>query len=177
MISNLSMISKPSLSEYQGYFEQYVQLVPDADVLQVLQDQEQQVHDRMMGLTEEQAAHAYAAGKWTIKELLGHLADTERILAYRALCISRHEAQALPGFDEKAYVANANFNQRSVPNLLQDYHAVRQASLTLFRGFAPEMLIRTGNANGKFLSVRALVYIVAGHELHHLQILQTKYLV
>jgi hypothetical protein len=171
------MITKPELAEYRGYFEQYVNLVGEQEVLQLLEKQQQHLPALLSPLTEERAEQPYAEGKWTIKELLGHMVDTERVLGYRALCFSRNEQQPLPGFDENNYVASANFNQRTLPDLLAEYGVVRQATLALFRGMSPEMLARQGNANNNRLSVRALAYVIAGHELHHLHLLRTRYLV
>lgn len=169
------MLTKPPLSEYQGFFERYVNLVPDGDLLHLLEKQTYTLHSLLENLTEEQARYAYAEGKWSIKQVVGHMADTERILSYRALCFSRQEQQPLPGFDENAYVEQAIFQHRPLNNLLQDSQVVRQASISLFRGMGEEMFSRTGTANNNTLSVRALAYVIAGHELHHLAILRSRY--
>ena len=169
------MIPKPSSNEYEGFFERYVNLVPGEDALQALQQQQHQVDSLLRNLPEEQAQRAYAEGKWTVKQLLGHLIDTERIMNYRALCFSRNEKQPLPGFDENDYVAHAGFNERTIASLLEDYAVVRQGTLLLFGKMPAPMLTRTGTANQNTLSVRALAYVIAGHELHHLQILRSRY--
>lgn len=169
------MITRPPVSEYAGFFERYVNLVPNEDPLHLLDKQTYTREGLLENLTEEQAHFAYAEGKWSIKQVVGHLADTERILSYRALCISRQEQQHLPGFDENHYVEQANFQHRPLPDLLQDCRMVRQATLSLFRGMDEDMLSRTGIANKSLLSVRALAYIIVGHELHHLAILRSRY--
>lgn len=169
------MVPKPPVSEYAGFFERYVNLVPNEDPLHLLDKQTYTLEGLLENLTEEQAGFAYAEGKWSIKQVVGHLADTERILSYRALCFSRQEQQPLPGFNENLYVAQANFPHRPLADLLQDCRVVRQATLSLFRGMDEEMLSRTGTANNNLLSVRALAYIIAGHELHHLAILRSRY--
>jgi hypothetical protein len=169
------MIYKPPLVEYEGFFERYVNLVPDEDLLHLLDKQAYTLPGLLGNLPEERAHYAYAEGKWSLKQVVGHLADTERILSYRALCFSRQEQQPLPGFDENAYVEQANFQDRPLADLLQDCQVVRQASLSLFRGMGEEMLTRTGTANRNKLSVRALGFIIAGHELHHVAILRSRY--
>ena len=127
-------------------------------------------------LTEAASQYRYAEGKWSIRELLGHLVDTERIFAYRALCLARGERQPLPGFDENAYVENAGFERRTLQSLLAEYLAVREATVLLFGSFDGAALVQTGVSNGNPVSVRALLHITAGHELHHAGILRERYL-
>jgi hypothetical protein len=169
------MIHRPAPAEYQGFFARYVNLVPEGDVLHLLEQQLERLQTLLSGLSEQKGEQGYGPGKWTAKEVLGHMTDTERIMAYRALCFSRGEKQALPGFDENAYVANADFNKRNLPDLLRDHQVVRQSTLALFRSFTPEMNTRTGTASSNTLSVQALAFVIAGHELHHLYILRDRY--
>ena len=119
---------------------------------------------------------AYAPGKWTVKGVLGHLADDERIYAYRALCVARGDPRPLPGFDENDYARAAAFDSRTLADLLADYEAVRNASITLFRGLPPEALLRRGIANDHEVTPRGLAFHIAGHELHHHAILRERYL-
>ena len=119
---------------------------------------------------------AYAPAKWTLKELLGHLIDDERIFAYRALCGARRDPASLPGFDENAYVAAAHFESRSMADLLREYRAVRSATIALFESLAPEEWLRKGMVNGYIASVRGLAFHIVGHELHHLRVIRERYL-
>ena len=117
----------------------------------------------------------YAPGKWSLKEVLGHLIDDERIFAYRALCVARREPLSLPGFDENQYVAAASFESRSIADLLREYRAVRAATIALFESLTPEEWLRKGMVNGYIASVRGLAFHVVGHELHHLRVIRERY--
>lgn len=141
----------------------------------MLRQQPAELHRDLSRLTEAQALLRYAPGKWTPKEVLLHLIDTERIFTYRALRFARGDAQSLPGFDENEFAANSEANDRPLSDLLTEYHAVRAATLALFGSFNAAQLDRVGLANGGATSVRALVFITAGHERHHLAILRERY--
>lgn len=169
-------IPKPGPAEYFSYYEGYINLVPSANLPEELHRQLVEVNTLLVRLPEGAAEKAYEEGKWTVKEVVGHLTDTERIMTYRLLCLSRGEQISLPGFDQDAYVAQANFNQRRLADLLNEHRTVRQATISLLQGLRPKELTRTGTVNAGLLSVRALAYIIAGHELHHLHILRTRYL-
>jgi hypothetical protein len=130
----------------------------------------------LSSLTEEQGNHRYGPDKWTIKEVIGHLADTERIFAYRALRISRGDATPLEGFDQDGYVRMGGFNSLALASVAADFSAVRSSTLTLFRSLSEDAWARRGTANKNEVSVRALAFIAAGHELHHIDILKKKYL-
>ncbi|HET7291876.1 MAG TPA: DinB family protein, partial [Vicinamibacteria bacterium] len=131
----------------------------------------------LRGLPPEKARHAYAPGKWTVAELVGHVADSERVFAYRALCFARGGTEPQPGFDENVYAANApDRGGAAFSAVVDDYAAVRAATLSLFRGFAPEAWERRGVANAKEISVRAQAWVIAGHERHHLKVLRERYL-
>jgi uncharacterized damage-inducible protein DinB len=125
-------------------------------------------------LTEEQGAYAYAPGKWTVKQALGHMIDTERTFAYRALVFSRNHIE-LPGFDQDIYVANHDVNNISVKNLAEEFRATRLSNLYMIKGFSDEQLLRDGIASSSRFTVRAFVYMLAGHELHHLNIFRDRY--
>lgn len=173
-----AMIPKPKPGEYNPYYQKYIENIPEqTDVLELLQKQRYDVMQLFGRVSEKEADFAYGPGKWSIKELLGHMNDTERIMAYRALCIARGEKSALPGFDENEYVANAFFSERTLGGLLAEHQAVREATIALFDALPASAVIRVGNANGSPVTVAALAFIIAGHEHHHLNILKERYLV
>jgi uncharacterized damage-inducible protein DinB len=167
---------RPEKNEYAPYYETYINDIIDNDPMRSLEDQYQEIQNFFKNLPEEKADYAYSKGKWSIKEVLGHITDTERVMAYRALCISRKEKQSLPGFDQDDYVKESNFKNRTLTNLLEDYRTVRKSTISLFSNFSEDMFNNRGIANGKEVTVLALLYIIAGHEMHHLKILKEKYL-
>jgi uncharacterized damage-inducible protein DinB len=169
------MIAKPQPEEYNPYYVTYISKVAEGDVLEILEQLKESSYQLFSNLTDEQANYAYAPGKWTIKEALGHMIDTERVFAFRAYCFSR-EYSELPGFDQDTYVNASNFNSRSIQDLAAEFKATRESNLYFFRALTEEQLNRRGVASGNPASVRALVYMVAGHELHHLGILKERYL-
>ncbi|MBG9564975.1 DinB family protein [Brevibacillus agri] len=169
------MPSRPNREEYGEYFAYYVEQVPEGELTAVLAKQLAQTVEMYAGLTEAQAEYRYAPGKWTVKEVLGHLIDTERIMSYRLLRIARGDQTPLVGFDENAYVAQAFFQKRDLADLLEECQAVRQSTRALLRGVAEEAWTRTGTANGNKLSARTLAYVIAGHEAHHCRILRERY--
>ncbi|HKG91331.1 MAG TPA: DinB family protein [Gemmatimonadaceae bacterium] len=167
---------RPSESEYLPYYHKYVTLVPEGDIVGLLAQQVGETLGLLRGVSEERGMRRYAEGKWSIKEVAGHMADTERIFAYRALRIARADRTPLPGYEQDDYVRAANFDQRPLADLTDELAQVRRATVALFRGFDAEAWTRTGTANNAEVSVRALAYIIAGHERHHLDVLRTKYL-
>jgi hypothetical protein len=171
-------MQRPAPEEYTQsvYTSRYVNLVPGEDVLTELNKSAREVQNLFSSLSENQWNYRYAPGKWTLKELLAHMIDTERIMAYRALCIARGEKQPLPGFDEEAYAASGNYDKRKPAELLQEYRLIREANLLQFKNFDEFMLSRVGNANGKDITARAVLFVMAGHERHHLNIIQERYL-
>jgi DinB superfamily len=168
-------LTRPQPSEYDAYFETYVSKVPEAEVLPVLAAQGEELGRAMAAVGEEQAGFRYAIGKWSIKEVVGHLVDTERLMVYRALCFARGERQMLPGFDENAYMAGAEFDTVPLGELVEEFRLERGANLLFFRHLRPEGWRRSGTANSRALSVRALAYIMAGHVRHHLLVLRDRY--
>lgn len=166
---------RPQANEYASFYNTYISLTGEAPILQTLQELKDSTLQYFISLPEDKGDYTYAEGKWTIKEVTGHLIDCERIFAYRALCISRGEKQLLPGFDQDTYVANANFNQCKLADLAREFETVRQSTLYLLKALTPEQWLLVGNANNHPISVRALAHIIAGHELHHLQILKQRY--
>ena len=172
----MTAIAKPGSDEYGAYYGDYVARVPDGEILTILVEQHDEFQRMVEGLTEEQAAQAFAPGEWTIKEVVGHLGDAERLFSFRALCFSRGERAPLPGFDQDDYVRESNFGARGLADLLQELAQLRVANLITFRHFTPEMTLRRGVASDNEVSVRALVYILAGHFNYHISDLREKYL-
>ncbi|GAB3923983.1 DinB family protein [Mucilaginibacter myungsuensis] len=171
------MISKPSPNEYSPFAAGYVALAADHDdVLKLLADLMQSTADLFYGLPPKKADYKYAPDKWTIKEVICHLIDTERIFTYRALCIARGEKQNLPGFEQDDYMAHVNANDRAVEDLIAEFSTVRSSSLYLLRSLTTIQAENIGSSNGHPTSARALAYMIAGHELHHLNILKERYL-
>jgi hypothetical protein len=168
--------ARPAADEYAPFYHTYVSLVPAGDLLALLEDQRRETASLLAGLSEEAALHRYEPGKWSVKEVVGHVADTERVMLYRALRAARGDRTPLPGFDENAYVAAAGFDARPLGDLLAELGVVREATLRFLRGLPPQAWTRRVEANGHEVSVRALACIVAGHELHHLRLLRGRYL-
>jgi uncharacterized damage-inducible protein DinB len=168
--------AKPEADEYASYYGKYVTLINNDDIVAALTAQLDNTVACLRGLSEAQGQHAYEAGKWTIKELLGHIIDAERIFAYRALRIARGDGTPLPGFEQDDYIANANFNATPLADLTTEFELVRRSNLAMFKQFSDEAWLRLGTASDNPVSVRALAYIIAGHELHHLNILRSRYL-
>jgi len=170
-------INKPQPSEYAPYAAGYVNAVPEGSVLKILEQLKDSSYNFFSGLTDEQADYAYAEGKWTLKQVLGHMIDTERVFAFRALCFSRGEQQHFPGFDQDDYVRNSTFDTRSIQDLAHEFKTVRESSLFLYRSLTEEQSLLKGTASNYPTSVRALVYMTAGHELYHLDLIKERYIV
>jgi uncharacterized damage-inducible protein DinB len=167
---------RPAPGEYAPYYARYIDLVPDGPVVEALRRQITETQTLLRGLSAEQAAFRDAPGKWSVTEVVGHLADAERIFAYRALRFARGDATHLPGFDESAYAAQAGFGARLLAEVLAELVAVRAATVALYSGFDEAALGRRGIANDVPVSVRAIAWIIAGHEIHHRTILRERYL-
>ncbi|MFD2719997.1 alpha/beta hydrolase-fold protein [Hymenobacter monticola] len=169
--------TRPAEGDFLPYAAGYINQIPaDMSPLDALRNQPAEIHAVFANLSEAQAEKAYAEGKWTLKEMLLHQIDSERVFAYRALRFARADSQDLPGFEQDDYVANSGANARSIASLLAEYDATRVATLALFESFTEEQLNRRGTANGGPATVRALLYIVPGHERHHLNIIRERYL-
>ncbi len=174
----MKTIQKPAEGEYRDYTATYIAHVPDDGlVLQHLQDDFIKIKSLTAALPEEKLLYRYAAGKWTLKEVLVHIMDAERIIAYRALRIARRDKTNLPGFEQDDYVPYCGANERSIDSILKEYELQRASTIALFSNFEDSVFTHFGYANGAALSVRAALYIIAGHELHHLKIIEEKYLV
>ena len=167
--------NRPQASEYAPYFEKYVALVPDGEIVETLQAQLREMKLLLGTLNEKGAEFRYAEGKWSIKEVLGHISDTERIFAYRLLRIARGDQTPLAGFEQDDYVKTGNFSARPLAELLKEFTAVRRATLTLVESLDEAAGLRRGMASQKEISARALVFLIAGHERHHRIVLQERY--
>ncbi|MGA2992063.1 MAG: DinB family protein [Candidatus Korobacteraceae bacterium] len=167
---------RPDESEYPPYSAKYVNLVPGSDILPVFAAQLEETTALLKPLDDRAAAFAYAPGKWTLKQVVGHVVDTERIFAYRALCVARGESGSLPGFEQDDYVAAGSFGERTLSSLLDEFRVARQATIAFFQNLPQQAWMRRGNANKFSVTVRGIAFLAAGHELHHVKILREKYL-
>ena len=167
---------RPEANEYAPYYEKYVSLVPEADLVETLERQGAETVALLRGLDEEKGAHRYEPGKWSVRQLVGHVIDGERLFSYRALAIARGDRAALPGMDQEEYMAGVDFDARTLGSLADEFEAVRAATLHLLRHLSPEAWARRGVASDNEVTVRALAYIIAGHEAHHVRILRERYL-
>lgn len=167
---------RPAPGEYLEYYGKYISRVPTGDIAALLRDQINDTRAVLSKVKPGEADKGYAPGKWTIKEVIGHLSDVERIMAYRALRIARGDRTELAGFDENEYVPNGSFGERDLASLVEEFATVRSATISLLRGLPHEAWPRRGSANGAEVSVRALASIIAGHELHHRELIETRYL-
>lgn len=168
-------VERPAADEFFEYYGKYIEKVPGDDALSALSSQTTDTVRVLRPLSDAKALHRYAPGKWSIKEVIGHLSDSERVFAYRAMRFGRGDTTPLVGFDENQYVPAGKFDARPFGDVLDEFASVRAASLALFRGFDAGALLRHGTANDKAISVRALAWILAGHELHHRGLLIERY--
>lgn len=172
----MDLTKRPGGDEYAPFYHDYVQRVPSGRLVDVLTREGAHTIRLLESVPEAHASRAYAPGKWTITEVVGHVVDAERVFGHRALRFGRGDASELPGFDQTLYVPAGEFAARSLRSLIEEFAAVRRATVLLFSGFPPEAWIRRGVAAGHEVSVRALAWIIAGHELHHRAILSERYL-
>jgi uncharacterized damage-inducible protein DinB len=170
------IMTRPEKGEYAEYYDRYISLVEEPDIVAVLENQHSELLDFFQKISEEKSHYAYGADKWTIKEVIGHLTDGERIFAYRALRISRADQTPIEGFEQDGYIENSNFNNTPLSELTAELLYVRKANLIFFKNLSGESWQRTGTASENTVSVRALAYIMAGHIRHHLKILNERYL-
>lgn len=165
-----------SENEYAPFYKPYIDGLGDVDLFDILNDSLKITLETLSDLPEDKQTYRYARKKWTIKELIQHIIDAERVLTYRALRFSRNDATDLQGFDEDWYVANSNGNERDFADILEEFTLVRKSTISLFKSFRNKMLPMIGTANGSEMSVRALGFVIAGHHMHHFRIIQEKYL-
>ena len=169
-------ITRPSKEEYPEYYDRYISKVNDDNIIKGLEEHGKRVLKLISGLGKKQLSYRYEEGKWSIKEILVHMMDGERVFCYRALRFARNDQTELPGFEEKEWAPNSGADDRKIKSILKEYAAVRKASLELFSNMTEEMLNRTGVANGSQFVVRAFPYIILGHEKHHIGIMKERYL-
>jgi hypothetical protein len=168
-------ITRPAAAEYDPAFERYVSRVPEDDALPALQRQPAEVRATVGSLGPDRAAYRYAPGKWSVRELVGHVTDTERVFGYRALCVARGECAPLPGFEQNDYAANSGHDRYPLPDLVEEFETVRRANVSMLSHLDETSILRIGKANGLPISVRALAYVMVGHVRHHLAVLADKY--
>lgn len=171
---NQAVIRRPQVTEHAPYYANYIALVPEDDVLAVMRNQLEQDIAFLRAISEEQATILHPPYTWTIKQVVGHLADGERIFAYRALRIARGDATPLPGFDENEYARASEFSRLALPSLVEEFESIRRATIHLFQNLAPDSWLRIGTANDHPVSVRAIAYIIAGHARHHMSIVRKR---
>jgi uncharacterized damage-inducible protein DinB len=167
--------TRPEATEYAPFYAKYVAGVPETDVVGALRDSGREITAALASIPESRGGFRYAEGKWSIRELVGHVIDAERIFTYRALRVARGDATPLPGFEENDYVRTAGSDSRTLADLVDELRAVRESTVQMFSSFPDDAWIRTGVVNGRPVSVRALAYITAGHARHHLGILRDRY--
>ena len=169
-------MSRPTAGTYPAYFENYISKVHANTVLEAIEKYGVDVIERFKAIPVDKASYTYAEGKWTLKEMLQHIIDTERIFAYRAVAIARKEIIGLPGFDENSYAANSKADSRDWENLIKEFAAVRNATDLLLKTFDEEQLLQQGTTNNNPTTVNAIAFIIYGHILHHLNIINERYL-
>jgi uncharacterized damage-inducible protein DinB len=167
---------RPEKGDYAEHFEKYIALVPSGDFLEILRGQRQELTKQLSPLSEQQADFRYAPGKWSIKEVLGHVNDTERIFAYRLLRIGRGDQTPLPGFEQDDYIQTGNFSGRTLKDLLDEFSAIREATIALVRSMDNAAWLRRGVASQKEITATALAFVIAGHVRHHQKLLEERYL-
>jgi len=167
---------RPQANEHHPYFSRYIDLVPEEDIVGAMEAQARDTAALLAGVGEEKAAFRYAPKKWSVKQVVGHVTDAERVFGYRLLAIARGETQSLPSFDEGDYMRAANFDDRPFADLVDELAAVRHATLLMLRGLSDEAWTRIGTANNAATSARAVAYTLLGHERHHVKVLRERYL-
>lgn len=167
---------RPAIGDYAEYYQKYIELVKGDDIFRILVEQNLESQNVLNSFSESKGNYRYAEGKWTVKEVVGHIMDVERIFAYRALCIARGETKPLPGMDQDYYVKNGNFNKRQLFDINYEYRLVRESNILLFGGFDKSVLQNRGSASGYEVTVLALMFMTVGHEKHHLNILTERYM-
>ena len=169
-------IGRPAADEHAPFYAKYIARVPEGDLVEHFREQLSETVSLLRGTARDRGDFAYAPAKWTVKEVVGHMGDVERVMAYRAVRFARNDKTELPGFDENLWVANANFGARRLDDLVEDLQVVRNATIRFAKYLTAEEQERRGIANGQVMSVRALMYVIAGHERHHVALLRERYL-
>ncbi len=169
-------MNRPDKNEYAEYYHKYVTCVPDGDIRDVLEDQLNSTITFLSNIDEEKSKLRYAPGKWSLREVLGHIIDSERVFVYRALRFSRGDEKPLQGFDENLYIHNSNYDSTNFSRLIEEFSLIRQSTVALFTSLRDEQWLKKGNASGHDVTVRGLAYIIAGHSEHHLNVIKERYL-
>lgn len=169
-------MSRPNESEYAPYYQQYIDYVNESEILPVLRAQMDDLDVLLDRVPDERETHRYAEGKWSIREMIGHLIDGERVFGYRAFCIARGETQNLPGYEQDDYLRTAPYNHITLEDLLSELRLIRLGNIAMFRTLDAQSWERVGTANGNQVTARALAFIMAGHIRHHMKVLRERYL-
>jgi hypothetical protein len=169
-------MQRPKSNEYPPYYNRYVDLIDGIDILVILEKQKQEMSNLLNSFGEEAAAYRYAPDKWSVKEVIGHIIDVERIFAYRALRFARNDKTPLPEFDQEDYIKSANFDSRTLIDIADEFRSVRESTLSMLFSFEDEIFNYEGTASGFKFTVRAISYIIAGHEVHHRQVIRERYM-
>lgn len=169
-------MNRPKPGDYAQYYEQYISEIEGSDIHKILESQLSEAIVLLKSVSEEKGNYKYAEGKWSVKEVIGHFIDTERIFAYRALCFDRGEKKVLPGFEQDDYVSSGRFNEKTLSDLINEFRLLRESNLVLFKSFDEDSLAKAGRIEDNRITVLAILYIIAGHTRHHLKIIKEKYL-
>lgn len=169
-------MNRPNTDEHAAYYSRYIDLVPEGNIIELLFQQIDETKNLFLSIDEEKSKYRYAADKWSIREVLGHILDGERIFAYRALRFSRNDSTEIAGFEQNLYTANSNHDNILLSNLLEEFILVRKSNILLFQSFTEDMWLRRGVASKNSVSVRAIPFIMFGHCTHHLNVIKNKYL-
>ena len=172
----MNTIAKPQPGTYPEYYGKYIPLIKGENIFEELYKEHYETMELLTSVDEETLQYRYAEGKWTMREIAQHLIDTERILTYRALRFSRNDQTVLPGFDENLFAANSSANSRDINDMVRELSVVRASTVELFKSFTDQMLDRKGNANGKEVTVRSILFFTLGHEIHHRNVIEERYL-
>ncbi len=170
------IITKPQSSELTDYYKSYLKYIPETDLLQTMEELSGITAHFLSGISDDDSQTTYAPGKWQVKEVIGHLCDTERILVYRALRFARKDETPLTGFEENDYVKNANFKTRSWSSIREEKRILSEGTLHFFKSLDPQNFDLQGTANGNKVSVRSILFFIIAHERHHLQVIKERYL-
>jgi hypothetical protein len=176
MTTSATAVARPASSEYASYYERYTSLVPEGDIVSILEQQLEATLQLLRSIDESRAGFRYAPDKWSIKQLLGHVIDSERVFTYRALRFARNDKNPLSGFDQDDFIKGGNFDEQNFTDLIDEFEHVRKSTIHLFKPLSNEAWLRTGTANDDEVSVRALAFIIAGHLVHHVGVLKSRYL-
>ena len=169
-------MNRPQKSDCEEYYFTYINQVPEGDIFQIMEMQMPETISMLENLSDEKTEYRYQPNKWSVKEVLGHVIDAERVFAYRALCIARNDPAALPSMEQDDYVKFGQFGHRTIRDLCEEFHHVRLANIVMFKSFDEEVLMRRGIASGFEFTVRSFPFILAGHERHHQKVLRDRYL-